>query len=156
MRQNKARLEDSKFETERRRKHCGVARIALEAIHLTENPGERRVEELKEIFRTEGCRPEHIANHVLLVIDQSTLEEAIRASGLSSAALLQSGHNAYHELRLPRGYQLRCLHGKHRIQAGREHLSARDKWWVADLYLSGEFMYFRHRTRCIYALRYRH
>ena len=141
MRQSRAKLEDSKFEAERRRKYCGAARIALEAIHLPEEPDVRRVEELEEIFRREGCRPEHIANHVLLLIDQSSLEDAIRTSGLSSAALLQSAHNEYPELRFPRGRQLECLHGKHRIQAGREYLPARDKWWVADLYLSGEFVH---------------
>lgn len=142
MRRSRSKLEDSRFEAERRLKFRGAARVGLEAIHLTEKPDEERVERLKGIFREEGCRPEHIGNHVLLLIDQPALDVALRISELSSTALLHNTRNEYPELRLPAGSQLACLHGKHRIQAGRECLSARDKWWVADLYLAGVFVPF--------------
>jgi Protein of unknown function (DUF3723) len=142
MRQSRTKLEDSKFEAERRLKYRGTARIALEAIHLPEDPDSRHVERLKGIFRKEGCRPEHIGNHVLLLIDQPCLDTALSISGLSPTALLQNTHNEYPELRLSSGGQIPCLHGKHRIQAGRECLSAREKWWVADLYLAGRFVHY--------------
>lgn len=127
MRQSRTRLEDSKFEAERRLKYRGAARIALEAIHLPEKPNATHVACLKKIFRKEGCRPEHIGNHVLLLIDQPSLEDTLRISGISPTSLLQSTNNEYPELRLPSGRQLICLHGKHRIQAGRELLPVREK-----------------------------
>ena len=150
---SRTKLEDSKFEAERRLKYRGAARIALDAVHLTEEPDVRQVEHLKKIFRKEGCRPEHIVNHVLLLIDQPCLDAALRTSGLSSTALLQNAHDEYPELRISSGRQLACIHGKHRIQAGREFLSIREKWWVADLYLAGKFLHISSRVsfiQCIF------
>ena len=51
-----------------------AARVSIIAIHPPEELDVRRVGRLKEIFRKGGCRPEHIVNHVLLLIDQSSLE----------------------------------------------------------------------------------
>lgn len=138
MRQSRVKAEDAKFEAERRLKHRGTAKVALDAIHLPEEPDRRQVERLKEIFHRGGCRPEHIVNHVLLLIDQPTLENALRASGFPATALLHNVNAGYRELYVPHNCQLVCLHGKHRIQAAREYLSAQHQWWVADLYLAGE------------------
>ena len=104
------------------------------------------MERLKGIFRKEGCRPEHNGNYVLLLIDEPCLDAALSISGLSSTALLQNGHSEYPELRLYSGPQLVCLNSKHRIQARRGCLGARDKWWVAELYLEGEFVYISSRV----------
>ncbi|KAL5345257.1 hypothetical protein ACLOAV_009627 [Pseudogymnoascus australis] len=63
----------------------------------------------------------------------------MRDSGVAGHQLLTNPPNEssqYPELVFPRGFQLECLHGRHRIQAGREFLSPRDKWWTVDLYLS--------------------
>ena len=42
--------------------------------------------------------------------------------------------NGYSELVFPS--RLECLHGRHRVQAGKEFLSTGDKWWIVDLYLT--------------------
>ncbi|ELR09839.1 hypothetical protein GMDG_04322, partial [Pseudogymnoascus destructans 20631-21] len=42
----------------------------------------------------------------------------------------------YPLLEFPTGFHLECLHGRHRIEAGREFLHPGDDWWTADLYLS--------------------
>ncbi|KAG9238306.1 hypothetical protein BJ875DRAFT_502178 [Amylocarpus encephaloides] len=34
------------------------------------------------------------------------------------------------------GFQLHCLHGRHRIQAAREAFPPRQRWWTVDLYLA--------------------
>ena len=43
------------------------------------------------------------------------------------------------ELVFPSGGPLKCLqaHGRHRIQAGKEILPARDKWWTVNPYFTG-------------------
>jgi hypothetical protein len=63
--------------------------------------------------------------------------EQIVASGISADALLSNLSDDYPELKFPVGFQLECLHGRHRLQARRETLPSRDKWWTVDLYLEG-------------------
>lgn len=148
MRQSRARVEDARFERERRSKYRGRARLSLDVLQSV--PGEdgtldtENVERLKKKFQREGCRPEFVDNHILVTIDQDCLDTALSLSRLSAASLFTNttadGTVAgnYHELRFPAGVRLHCLQGKHRIQAGREFLSPRDKWWIADLYLSSK------------------
>lgn len=138
MRRIRVKLEDSKLEEEGQLKYRGSARLALEVIHLSGELDSIHVERLKRMFRKDGCRPKHMGNHILLLIDQPSLDVALSISGLSSNTLLRNTNNDYPELRLPSGRQVSCLHGKHRIQAGREFVSARERWWVADLYLAGK------------------
>lgn len=40
------------------------------------------------------------------------------------------------ELQLPSGFLLKCLHGRHRVQAGRE-MTLPQLWWTVDLYQAG-------------------
>jgi hypothetical protein len=138
MNQNRAKVEDAKIETERRRKYQGSAKVTLESINILPSPHRKRVDQLKRIFEREGCKPEYVVNHVLLLIDKETLERALEESRITQRTLLARGGTLYPELRLPRGRKLTCLHGNHRLQAGKEYLSPRNKWWVADLYLAGE------------------
>lgn len=50
----------------------------------------KHVEDLKRQFGVEGCRRENVTNHVPVLIDQSSLDTAIRASEISTAALLRT------------------------------------------------------------------
>ena len=142
MRQRKVQSEDINFDEERRRHARGTARISLDRLQLSEQDATEldleNVERLKKIFRREGCRQHPVRNHILVLITQECLDAALGLSETSAAALLESGPHNYPKLQLPPGIRLTCLHGKHRIQAGREFLSPRDKWWVADLYLTGK------------------
>jgi hypothetical protein len=62
----------------------------------------------------------------------------MRASCVSAERLLKAA-SAYPRLTFPKGFQLEYIHGRHRIEAGREILSGNDRWWTVDLYLSGRF-----------------
>ncbi|KAL5352248.1 hypothetical protein ACLOAV_002195 [Pseudogymnoascus australis] len=42
----------------------------------------------------------------------------------------------YPLLEFPTSFHLECLHGRHRIEAGREFLDPGNDWWTVDLYLS--------------------
>ena len=143
MRQSRVHAEDVRLEAERQLKYMGTARVSLDVFHFPrDQPREldtKHVEFLKGCFRKEGCRPLEIRNRVPAVIEQHFLEAAIRSSGISARELLTNQPNGCPELVFPAGFQLQCLHGRHRIQAAREFLSPRDKWWAVDLYLSGEF-----------------
>ena len=131
---------DQRLAVERRNNYTGTAIIRLEFWHFT--CGEVReldpnnVERLKKCFRTEGCHRLEIENHIPAIIDESLLNDALRASGKSRSELLCQNGESYVELKFLVGCQLACLHGQHRIQAGRESLPRRDAWWAVDLYLA--------------------
>ncbi len=85
------------------------------------------VERLKSIFRKE-CRRLDIHNHICAVVDQQHLDAAILISEISAKALLTKSKSEYPKLVFPIDYQLKCLHGRHRIQAEKEVLPSANKW----------------------------
>jgi hypothetical protein len=140
MRQSRLLDQERRLAVERRIKYKGTARIRLDVLHFQWNEprelNQKNLERLKKCFRTEGCRRLELENHIPATIKESQLDEVIVASGISADALL-SNLNDYPELKFPADYQLECLHGRHRVQAGRETLPSRDKWWTVDFYLEG-------------------
>ncbi len=143
MRPSRARLEDSKSERERRRQFRGTARVSLDLLDFPLDAyrelSRKNVDRLKGAFRREGCRREFVNNHILVIINQDSLDAALEFSRVTATELRTCPRDDYPELRFRAGVRLTCLHGKHRVQAGREFLSPRDKWWIADFYLDGEY-----------------
>ena len=141
MRQRRAHHEDSKIEGERRARYQRTARVSLEVLpDQSTELDKAHVEYLLEIFRREGCRPQPVQNHILVLIHQSCLHTALERPGIDAVAPITPPVEDYRMLQLPVGTKLECLHGKHRIQAARDFLSPREKWWVADLYSSGVYL----------------
>nr|KAK5449229.1 hypothetical protein LTR18_002318 [Exophiala xenobiotica] len=148
MRQSRTRVEDERLERERQLKYRGTARISLDVLQFVVDDDRpldvKNVQRLVKIYQREGCRRQFVSNHILVVIDQACLDSALDLSRISAAALLTRNTNDpaavgdYPQLQVPVGVRLTCLHGRHRIQAAREFLSPRDKWWIADLYLAGK------------------
>ena len=140
MPEKRTQEEELRLETEKSLKYRGVARIRLQWLHFRWNePGEpdiKNVERLKKAIEKD-CRRLDARNHIVAIISQGDLDDAIRASRLSNGALLSNKGNDYAELVFPPGYRLECLHGRHRILAAKEALPLLDKWWTVDLYLSG-------------------
>jgi len=137
MRQAKAQREDLRLDAERRLQYKGTACIGLEFLNFQQcEPDRENVEYLKGCFRKEGCHQVEARNHIPALIDQQSLDDALQAAEIS-ASQLRYPSDGYPELGFPDGYQLECLHGKDRIQAAREFLSPRNKWWAVDLYLKG-------------------
>jgi len=141
MRQSQFLEQERRLAEEKRIKYKGTARIRLDVLHFQWNKprelNQKNLERLKSCFQTEGCRRLELENHVPAIIDQLQLDDAMQASNISASAMMTNQTNDYPELNFPAGYQLKCLHGRHRVQAGREFLPPRDKWWTVDLYLAG-------------------
>jgi len=131
------REEESRIEVEKRIKYKGTARIRLKWLHFQWNrPREldgKNVERLKAGFQKD-CRRLDEHNHIPAVIDQQSLDTAEELSGVSARQLGKHAQGGYPELVFPAGYQVECLHGRHRIQAAKE-LGL--EWWTVDLYLAG-------------------
>lgn len=128
---------------ETRLKYKGVARVHLDVLHFYQplgsdpiRPDPRRVEYLKGRFQKEGCNRLPVLRHIPVIIDQESLDAAMRDSCVSAERLLK-GSSPYPHLSFPKGFQLENIHGRHRIQAGQEILPPKDRWWTVDLYLSG-------------------
>ncbi|KFY03092.1 hypothetical protein O988_01705 [Pseudogymnoascus sp. VKM F-3808] len=139
--------EDLRFETERRLFCKGSALVKLESLNWDENKirqhDPKNVLRLKKIFEKDGCRSLKVGNHIPAIVDQHHLETAIENSKHKEmwiAGLLPSiyatidSETGYPELEFPGG--INCLHGFHRVQAGKA-LRPAEKWWIVDLYLSG-------------------
>lgn len=147
MQQAQAHAEDLRFDTERRLICKGSALVRFEYLKwngATERPDPEHVEHVKRIFRKEGCRPLAVGHHILAVVDQRRLDAALEGArqrgrwttdGLPSSYATIDTQDGYPELDFPGGIE--CLHGRHRVQAGREWLPPTEKWWIVDLYLSG-------------------
>ena len=131
---------------EGRLEYRGVARVHLDDLEFQQPLGSdpiksdpRRVEYLKRRFQKEGCDRLPVLRHIPVIIDQQSLDAAMRDSCVSAQRLLKAA-SPYPYLAFPKGFQLRYIHGLHRIEAGREILSGNERWWTVDLYLSGRLL----------------
>lgn len=126
--------------SERSRKYQGTAKIDLDGIafhpHISQSLDQHNVDRLCTIFRSEGCHRLEIQHHVTAVVSQQHLHAALQAAGESPDSLRTLDETRFPHLRFPAG-QVRCLHGRHRIQAGKAVLPISDRWWTVDLYLEG-------------------
>ena len=138
---SRAQEEDENLQRLRRLKFRGTARIRLDDLRLSAHNGKEmsrgNVDRLKAIFEEEGCRRLEVQHHVPALIDKQALDRAVANAKISPAALQEANGN-YPELLLPA--QIDCLHGQHRIQAAKEFLPPREKWWAVDLYHAGLFV----------------
>lgn len=122
-------------------KYKGTACVRLDVLHFRWNePRElsrKNVDRLKNIFRLEGVHRLNPVNHIPAIIGQAHLDDVVNASEISAVRLLSNPDSDPPVLEFPAGYRLACLHGRHRVQAGRETLVPTDAWWTVDLYLAG-------------------
>ncbi|GFF96225.1 conserved hypothetical protein, partial [Aspergillus udagawae] len=78
------------------------------------------------LARSEPC------NFIAAIIEDDILEQAIAQSGTPVEAL--RSETGIPLLLLPDGYRLRCLYGRHRVEAAKEVLFPGDSWWSVTLY----------------------
>ncbi|KAH2804272.1 hypothetical protein KXW44_000532 [Aspergillus fumigatus] len=124
--------------TERHHAFLGTAKVQLR--HIDIGPKGRldraRVRRLRRVFRVNGIYPLQRENHVEVVICQSDLEQTLDQNGLTLQEFRAKDPDSYPTLDFT-GRPLRCLHGKHRIQAARDVLPSFRRWWIADFYTEG-------------------
>lgn len=137
MQQIQALDKELTLEKEKSIKYKGTARIKLEWLHFEEKLLDiKHVQDLQSRFQKD-CRRLDTRNHVPAIIDEQDLACALRVSGILSEMLPINAQHEFPELSFWPGYQLECLHGRHRIQAAKQALLPSDKWWTVDIYLAG-------------------
>ena len=97
----------------------------------------KNIARLVGVFESEGCLRLEAENHIPALIGQTLLGDCLRNSFVSQAALLDFRQDPPF-LNLADGQCLVALHGKHRIKAAERFLEPFDRWWLVDLYDSGE------------------
>jgi len=119
-------------------------------ITKKKEPNAKNVERLKSIFQKSGCDRFTKDHHIIAIFDHQDIEFALKdarertkwdGKDLPSIDAVRNSRDGYPELRFPNG--LECLQGRDRIQAGKEWLTAIDKWWVVDLYPSDSNLIFK-------------
>ncbi|KAF2267287.1 hypothetical protein CC78DRAFT_551975 [Lojkania enalia] len=140
MRRSRFSEQEVRIGAERRVKYQGAVRVKLEVLHFPQEEGKElsreNIERLKEVFRTDHVRRLEPRNYVPAVVEPTDLHDAVQAAGISVQDLLTNTDGNPPTLTFPSGFQLTCLHGRHRVQAGREILPLADAWWIVDLYLA--------------------
>lgn len=132
--------EESRLAKERHLKYKGTAKVDINDISFHPTVSRQidngKLERLRRIFRTEGCRRLDINNQVTAVVSGEHLQSALERAGIAAEALMTNSPDQLPQLHFPVG-QLECLHGLHRITAGKDFLPPADRWWPIDIYLEG-------------------
>lgn len=107
----------------------GYARVSIRALQFDSGRAadERIVERLVDIFRSsQGCLNDDPKHIIQVVLERNA---ALPLSDTISDAPILGGSG---------DHSFVCLHGKHRVLAGRRILPARRQWWLAQVYDRGE------------------
>ena len=135
-----AQEEEVQLEVKKSRKYRSITRIRFQWLYFPWNeldePDVENVERFKKTI-IQNCRQFDARNHILEIVSQSDLNNAIQIAESFTEALFNSASNDYPELVFPPGFRLECLHGRHRILAAKEALHSLNKWWTVDFYLFG-------------------
>lgn len=127
---------------EKRRCFRGRAKIFLDHLdyHGISSRGkvdEKHVDQLINVFRSEGCMRLHDPEHYVPgLISSEELTRAVSYSKIRRLDLMQDGEPPI--LNLPDNLKIRVLHGEHRMRAAERFLEPREKWWVVTLYTPGK------------------
>ncbi|RDL30195.1 uncharacterized protein BP5553_10473 [Venustampulla echinocandica] len=130
--------QDQRIYHEKKSKHRGTALVDLSGLQFgfeISNPKavqfskKKVVKKLVTNFNLEGCHPLDDECHVSALISTHELQEAVDRSNISIDALRSDTPPP--KLIIPSSRPLRCLYGRHRVQAAGQH---RQGWWVVDLY----------------------
>ena len=129
---------DIRLATERQRALLGSAKVKTD--HLDIGPQSElcteKVETLCRVFRKVGVNRYHQENHVEVLISRAMFERALEHCGIAANELCQKTPGEYPLLDFA-GTPLKCLQGKHRVQAVRSFPS-KEHWWIVDFYLDGD------------------
>jgi hypothetical protein len=119
-------------------KYKGTAQVPFENLsfpHPYRQIDRRIIERLKRDFEGEGCIK--TTNRIPAVIDDATLSAELQKLDVESDDF-RAGSSENPPLFALGSAKLECLHGQHRILAADEFLDRSKRWWVVDLFDTGQ------------------
>ena len=96
----------------------------------------KNVARLVKIFNLEGCFRWESEHYVPALINPKALYKALTAANRTAEDLFAVTEEP---VSLELSDSLICLHKRHCLEAAKQYLETKDKWWVVDLYLNGMF-----------------
>lgn len=143
---------EANHSNDRRNYHKGLAKVILDHLEFEDGNvqggrylDERNVRRLVEVFGIEGCKPFEPEHRISALVRNEYLQEALELSGISETDLFQN-QDSTPELRFGANRVLRCLFGKHRVEAARSfYADPKDRWWIVELYDDG--LYFAEQYK---------
>lgn len=122
-------------------KYRGSAKVwitHLDFPHPSRHIDRRVIEQLKRDFEGEGCIKERADHRIPAIINDSTLQAGLKKLEISTETFKAISRDNPPQLRLEGKAKLECLHGQHRALAAKEHLVPSLRWWIVDLYSTGQ------------------
>lgn len=115
---------------------CLIRRLRFESIIVDPRQLDpKNVIRLFEVFKLEGCRRLEAQNHVPALISQTVLNALLEHVPGGLASLNLRDQTPVH---VDPNHDLKCLHGRHRIETAKKYLHSDDEWWIVDLYADGK------------------
>ncbi|KAL4960565.1 uncharacterized protein BDV14DRAFT_192865 [Aspergillus stella-maris] len=132
-------VNDGQLAQERISKFRGTARVYINEIvphpSIARDLDPKNVKRLSDIFTKDQCRRLDIGNHITGVVSEHDLAVAIQRAGVTMDYLRTCRQDKFPLLHFELG-QLQCLHGQHRLAAGKNYLVPMEQWWTVDIYLN--------------------
>lgn len=120
----------------------GVARIRLDSLAFS-NPdpiSQQNLRRLCRIFKNFRCLHQLPEHRILVLLSERQFDAALAILRITPEQFQTPLENHEYELVSPLAEPFRCLHGKHRVEAGRQVLQPSDQWWSANVLVSdGQF-----------------
>ena len=130
---------DQRIAKDKNAMYRGTARVSITHLdfpHTYRQIDRKVIAQLKRDFEGEGCNKDEPANRIPAIIDDATLKEGLEKLAISVETFKAISDNDPPYFPLSQVAKLECLHGQHRILAGKE---TSQKWWVVDLYSTGQY-----------------
>ena len=96
----------------------------------------KNVARLVKIFNLEECFHWESEHYVLALINPKALYKALTAANHTAGDLFTVTEKS---VSLELSDSLICLHKRHHLEAAKQYLETKDKWWIVDLYLNDMF-----------------
>jgi hypothetical protein len=129
---------EQRISTDKVAKYKGTAQVAFENLsfpHPYRQIDRKIFERLKRDFEGEGCIK--AANRIPAVIDDATFRAELQKLEVESKDF-RAGSSEDPPLFTLGSVKLECLHGQHRILAVEEFLDRSKRWWIVDLFGTGQ------------------
>lgn len=123
-------------------KYRGTAIVSISHLHFPHpcrQVDRKVVQQLKRDFEGEGCIKDIPKNPVPAIIDEPTLQAALKKLATSAEAFRAASNDDPPRLHFASGVKFECLHGQHRILAAKEFFEPPQRSWVIDFYSTGQY-----------------
>jgi hypothetical protein len=135
----------------------GSARVLLKNLELDRmrHIDQTKVTKLVKRFKAVGCsHDDHGESSLAVLIDFEKSQHSLAAAGFPKST--DYNEQSSLPLDLPETVKFTLLYGDHRVLAGQQYLSAKNRWWTVHVFDSGWSIALAQIARYLYTSRNLH